>query len=257
MSTPQKRHGRLRLMLENEGEAPAAGSFSETPEAASMGGYNPGERDPSEAGALRSILWELALLSRHFHPHMAATAAALSVMDPGSGAFPSQVAGAPQLNPLLTPVDLARIHGAEARGEFRPGPSKPRLGKGGVRRRRLGVGLSVEAEEAFAEEIGREDDAVEVRGLNTAPDPKSPYYRSIVALPSLHTSLFSYIHWYTSTAALQSGSEEAFPSVERRGRAGAAGAGGHEAEAAGGGDVGEDGREGDEQGEGERGEEGA
>ena len=38
-----------------------------------MGGrsFNPELADPSEAGALASALWELQLLSHHYHPHVA------------------------------------------------------------------------------------------------------------------------------------------------------------------------------------------
>jgi len=161
-----KRHGRLRMMLENEGDGPAAsavgGAGPSTGEARWMGGFHPAEPDPAESGAVRSLLWELSLLSAHYHPHVRAISAALVSMDVNSGAFPNHLAGAPTLNPLLTPSDLGKIHAAECRGEFRPGPPPPKpLKAGAVRRRRLAVPLGAEAERAFGAELDGEGLAAE------------------------------------------------------------------------------------------------
>lgn len=61
-------------MLEWEGEAPVGGKA-----------YAPEVEDPSEAGALASTLWELALLQRHYHPHVVQAAASVAALAPGEG----------------------------------------------------------------------------------------------------------------------------------------------------------------------------
>lgn len=67
-------HCRLLHMLEWEGEAPVGGKA-----------YTPEVEDPSEAGALASTLWELALLQRHYHPHVVQATASVAALAPGEG----------------------------------------------------------------------------------------------------------------------------------------------------------------------------
>jgi CBF/Mak21 family len=61
-------------MLEHE----VGGSAS----AVVAGGFSADVKDPSEAGALTASLWELSLLMRHYHPHVAAAAKAIAVIPP-------------------------------------------------------------------------------------------------------------------------------------------------------------------------------
>ncbi len=63
---------RLLHLLEWEGEAPVGGKA-----------YSPEVEDPSEAGALAATLWELALLQRHYHPHVGQAAASVAALAPG------------------------------------------------------------------------------------------------------------------------------------------------------------------------------
>ena len=55
-----RRYPRLLCMLEFEGEAPVAGRM-----------FDPRCPDPSEAGALAATLWEVPVITKHFHPHVA------------------------------------------------------------------------------------------------------------------------------------------------------------------------------------------
>ena len=50
-------------MLDFEGELPVGGRM-----------FDAGCLDPGEAGAIAASLWELAVLSRHYHPHVAQVA---------------------------------------------------------------------------------------------------------------------------------------------------------------------------------------
>ena len=59
-----RKYPRLLNMLSYEGDAPVGGRS-----------YNADCRDPSEAGALASTLWELAHLAKHYHPHVAKVSA--------------------------------------------------------------------------------------------------------------------------------------------------------------------------------------
>lgn len=60
---------RLRGMLESEEGGPPG-----------QKGYTPDSEDPAESGALATPLWELALLSSHYHPTVAETARAVAGM---------------------------------------------------------------------------------------------------------------------------------------------------------------------------------
>lgn len=89
--------------------------------------------DPAEAGALATPMWELSLLSRHWHPHVSQMASELahSVAQPGSSILPS---GA-------TPHEVAQRCSIR-QGRFRPAPLAPRT-TGGKRSR----GIIIESEE--------------------------------------------------------------------------------------------------------------
>ena len=82
---------------------------------------------------------------------------ALSLMQAASGAFPNNLAHLPYLNPVLTPEDLARIHGAEARGEFRPAPHSGVARGGGKGRRRMRQAAGGKEEEEGDGDVGDEE----------------------------------------------------------------------------------------------------
>lgn len=107
-----KRNGRLRGMLEGEGVE---------------GGGPPSilrHFDPSLC-TQASALWELALLQRHVHPHVASQARYLANLHPSTGAIPAGVAV--QLPyPTLGPGELvAQYEKVEEEGKFNPGPRQP------------------------------------------------------------------------------------------------------------------------------------
>ena len=54
-----RRYPRLLNMLQYEGEAPVGGRM-----------YDAACPDPGEAGAMAAALWELAAMTRHYHPHV-------------------------------------------------------------------------------------------------------------------------------------------------------------------------------------------
>jgi hypothetical protein len=134
-----KRYPKLVALLEWEGGAPVGGQQ-----------YESHCEDPSEAGAMAAAVWELPLLSQHYHPHVAASAKLLLTLTPGSwaaaaggegdgevaaggggragvagiGAVSSVIAGA------LGPQQVASSYEPVRRGGFRPGPQVPK-GLGG------------------------------------------------------------------------------------------------------------------------------
>ncbi|PSC74530.1 nucleolar complex 3-like protein isoform X2 [Micractinium conductrix] len=75
-------------------------------------GYQPEAADPSEAGALGVPLWELSLLARHYHPHVAAASAQVAVGNT-TGLLP--LAGGSS--------SAAALAYSTAAGGFRPAPS--------------------------------------------------------------------------------------------------------------------------------------
>jgi hypothetical protein len=139
----KKRYPKLVCLLEWEGGAPVGGQQ-----------YEPYCEDPSEAGAMAAALWELPLLSQHYHPHVAAAAKLLLTLTPGSGrsrpqgadgsigddtaaavgsggrvgagigAVTGVIAGA------MGPQQVSAEYEVVRRGGFRPGPQVPGKGKG-------------------------------------------------------------------------------------------------------------------------------
>ncbi|KAL4433583.1 hypothetical protein ABPG75_000024 [Micractinium tetrahymenae] len=65
-----RRSRRLQTMLQHEAGGPAAQ------------GCQPGVTDPGEAGALSAPFWELSLLAKHYHPHIAAASRQLAAGSP-------------------------------------------------------------------------------------------------------------------------------------------------------------------------------
>eukprot|EP00803_Ostreobium_quekettii_P010290 evm.model.scf_1207.4 EVM.evm.TU.scf_1207.4 scf_1207:16888-32564(-) len=104
------RNYRVRGMLDGDGSAPAAGR-----------GYDPAADDPSEAGGLSATLWDLCVLSRHYHPHVAQAARqVMSIpLEPGTSASVTGV-----LSSVGGPVALAAEYNTSA-GVFCPAPRPP------------------------------------------------------------------------------------------------------------------------------------
>ncbi|KAI4302238.1 hypothetical protein MLD38_038012 [Melastoma candidum] len=78
---------KCRILLEND---PGGGSVS-----GSIARYQPYASDPNQSGALASVLWELNLLSKHFHPTISSVASGICSMN---------VAQNPVYHLMLTPV---------------------------------------------------------------------------------------------------------------------------------------------------------
>lgn len=84
--------------------------------------YDPSAREPKGAGASESALWELTLLSRHFHPSVQAFAQ--SLVDPTSG-HSITYAGDPLVDFALMPfLDKIVFKQAKASGAVRPGAAR-------------------------------------------------------------------------------------------------------------------------------------
>ena len=111
-----RRHFKLRGLLEGE----SVGSLGQ-------GGYNPACTDPAEAGALTSTAWELALLARHFHPHVAQCATAVAAIPPGGGS--GDLSGV--VNTAMTPAQIAEAYAFHDTGLFRPAPAAAPARSGG------------------------------------------------------------------------------------------------------------------------------
>jgi nucleolar complex protein 3 len=111
-----RRYPRLLTMLEFEGEAPVGGRM-----------FDHMCHDPSEAGAMGASLWELSVLTRSSHPHLAQAAASLLSMKPEG----AQAQGMTLTGPLAlagTAKDLALAYDS-SRGSFNPAPHAPKAVK--------------------------------------------------------------------------------------------------------------------------------
>jgi len=100
------------------------GDMSSSSSSSSSSGvtYDPSAREPKGAGASGSALWELALLSRHFHPSVQAFAR--SLVDPTSG-HTITYAGDPLVDFALMPfLDKIVFKQAKASGAVRPGAAR-------------------------------------------------------------------------------------------------------------------------------------
>jgi len=160
--TRARRYPRLLGLLEWEGEAPVGGRT-----------YDPACADPSEAGALAATLWELPLLaSGHFHPHVAAAAATLLSLAPGSGGGGEPPAG-PLTSGAATPAELAAAYDSGA-GAFRPPPARPPKARGHSTRKmqaaadRLGeaFGALVRGAGGAGAEVGADEEAAAAADLS-------------------------------------------------------------------------------------------
>eukprot|EP00879_Flechtneria_rotunda_P013689 GHRR01014299.1.p1 GENE.GHRR01014299.1~~GHRR01014299.1.p1 ORF type:complete len:467 (+),score=188.05 GHRR01014299.1:1895-3295(+) len=112
-----KRYPKLVCQFEWEGGAPVGGRQ-----------YDPDCPDPSEASALAAALWELPLLSQHYHPHMSAAARALLALTPGKGAgadAAAKAAAGSVVTGAAGPQQLATTYNAVNLGGFRPAPQVP------------------------------------------------------------------------------------------------------------------------------------
>jgi CBF/Mak21 family len=111
------RHMKLRGMLDSE----AFGTFGH-------GGYNPFAADPENAGALQSTLWELAVLQKHFHPHVVGVAAAMAKIpiDGGTGSWSAPVSAGNDA------AQVAGMYSFQTTGLFRPSRDPPPRGKRGT-----------------------------------------------------------------------------------------------------------------------------
>eukprot|EP00887_Chlorella_sp_A99_P004044 scaffold11.g4044.t1 len=106
-----RRQPRLRGMLENEAGGPPG-----------QRAFKPDADDPAEAGALAAPLWELTLLSWHYHPAAADAAAGIAAL---AGAPPGAPPPASALLPLGgSAAELAELYTTVA-GSFRPPPAAP------------------------------------------------------------------------------------------------------------------------------------
>ena len=101
-----RRSRRLQGMLQHEAGGP------------STQGYRPEAEDPSEASALAAPLWELSLLSQHYHPHVAAASAQLAA---GSNAAQMPLSG--------SAAAFAAAY-TTAGGAFNPAPQPRSTGRG-------------------------------------------------------------------------------------------------------------------------------
>jgi CBF/Mak21 family len=99
------RHIKLRGMLDSE----CFGTFGQ-------GGYNPFTAEPGNAGALQSTLWELAVLQKHFQPHVVGMAAAVAKIpvDGGAGSWSAPVSAGNDA------AQVASIYAFQETGLFRP-----------------------------------------------------------------------------------------------------------------------------------------
>ncbi|ERN14796.1 nucleolar complex protein 3 homolog [Amborella trichopoda] len=70
-----QKNSKCRNLLENDG---GGGSLS-----CSVAKYHPDATDPNLSGALSSVLWELSLLSKHYHPAVSAMASSIANMGTG------------------------------------------------------------------------------------------------------------------------------------------------------------------------------
>jgi hypothetical protein len=117
------RYSKLGALLEWEGGAPVGGRV-----------FSPDCGDPSEAGAFASSLWELPLLTKHYHPHVRAAAADLLGLTPGVKKPSGAAAGAGGGSGILTgahvgPQEFTQGYVSTAGGGFRPAPQVPAGGK--------------------------------------------------------------------------------------------------------------------------------
>jgi nucleolar complex protein 3 len=109
-----RRQPRLRGMLAHESGGPAG-----------QRGYRPDIADPAEAAALGVALWELVLLSSHYHPHVAHAARDVAAMGAAPAANAGGGGGGGGVLPLASsPAELAARYSAGA-GGFRPPPAAP------------------------------------------------------------------------------------------------------------------------------------
>jgi len=132
-----QRYPKLLCLLEWEGGAPVGGQQ-----------YQPDCEDPSESGAMAAALWELPLLTQHYHPHIAAAAKLLLTLTPGRPAAEAAaaaaagaevdgpaaggrggLAGTGVITGVITgamgPQQVAAAYAAVSQGGFRPGPQVP------------------------------------------------------------------------------------------------------------------------------------
>lgn len=96
---------RTRCLLENE--------------RVGTGVFNMDVDDPETAVGLAAVLWDLALLRRHYHPAVSAAAAEVAGL-PLQGSVPPALGS-------HAPAELARLH-STTRGTFRPAIPPPRWG---------------------------------------------------------------------------------------------------------------------------------
>ncbi len=114
-SRVMRRYPRLLSMLEYEGAAPVGGRL-----------FDASCPDPSEAGALAASLWELPVMTRHYHPAVGQAATSLLAMGLGAGGSSSNLSG--PLAMAGTARDLAAAYDC-SRGSFRPSPPEPKAGR--------------------------------------------------------------------------------------------------------------------------------
>lgn len=86
------------------------GMLLHEPGGAATQGYQPEGADPTEAGALATPLWELSLLSQHYHPHVAAASTQLTAGNPAG------------LLPLLEAIPAFAAAYSTVKGGFNPAP---------------------------------------------------------------------------------------------------------------------------------------
>ena len=103
-----------------------------------QGGYNPAAPDPADAGAMSSSAWELCLLTRHFHPHVAQAAATVAQIPPGGGS--GNLTGA--VNSTAPPAQLAGQYAFESTGLMRPAPDRSARNTGRSKAPARGAGMS-------------------------------------------------------------------------------------------------------------------
>lgn len=103
-----QRHKKCCNLLENDGGGGAVGG--------NIAVFQQEGIDPDLSGALSSVLWEVTLLSRHYHPAIATLASQISVMPTMSGE---------KFSATLTPKDAVVAYSV-SKGGFHPPVQPPR-----------------------------------------------------------------------------------------------------------------------------------
>lgn len=111
--------------------------------------YTPDATDPEASGALSSVLWDLTLLSTHFHPAVSKLAKEISALTSSS---------APRTTLLMMTPAMAVSSYSTRQGGFRPAIPVPSVGGEGRNRGKKGVNFEIMTpgfEVAVREGLGR------------------------------------------------------------------------------------------------------